>query len=72
MDSLRLQFFFVGVKKYYFPHSTDCFEKYHFSMIKKVGGLVVLKNVENYMKTVCTMGENGLVKLDVFFGAPLN
>ena len=52
--------FFVIIKKDYFPHSKECFEKYHFLSIKKVGGLVILKKGKNYMKTVCTMGKTDL------------
>ena len=52
--------FFVIIKKERFPHRTECFEKYSFLMIKKVGGLVILKKVEVYMKTVCNMGKTDL------------
>ena len=62
---------FVIIKKERFPNSTECFEKYSFLMIKKAGGLVILKKVKVYMKTVCNMGENGLVISVVFFGTPL-
>ena len=52
--------FFVIIKKYNFPHSTECFEKYHFLLIKKVGGLVILKKVINHMKSICTMRKTDL------------
>ena len=52
--------FFVIIKRERFPHSTECFGKYSSLMIKKVGGLVILKQVKVYMKTVCTMGKADL------------
>ena len=52
--------FFVIIKMERFPHSTECFVKYSFLIVKKVDGLVVLKKVKHYMKTVCTMGETDL------------
>ena len=52
--------FFVLIKKERFPHRTECFEKYSILMIKKVGGLVILKKVKVCMKIVCTMGKADL------------
>ena len=48
--------FFVIIKKERFPHSTECFEKYSLLMIKKVGGLEILKKV----KTFCNMAKTDL------------
>ena len=52
--------FFVIIKKERFPNSTECFEKYVSLMIKKVCGLVILKKVNVYMKTVCTIEKRDL------------
>ena len=46
------------------PIVQSVLKKYSFLMIKKVGGLVILKKVKVYMKTVCTMG-----KADLWFGS---
>ena len=51
--------FFVIIEKERFSHNTECFEKYSLLMIK-VGGLVILKKVKVYMKTVCNMGKTDL------------
>ena len=41
-------------------------------MIKKVGGLVIFKNIKNHMKSVSNMGKSDLLFWSFFFGTPLN
>ena len=59
--------FFVVIKKYHFPHSTDCFEKYHFSMTKKSRWTCGFEKCLKLHENSLYYGENGLVILIVFF-----
>ena len=60
--------FFVVIKKYHFPHSTDCFEKYHFSITKKSRWTCGFEKCLKLHENSLYYGGNGLTKLIVFLG----